>query len=141
MTDTGREMLAEARAELARFSSSKRAELWTDKPAQKQVLSNVISVVTRYGHDVSRDQRALIRAAMEGLPLHKLPDVVLRELRIDPYADVTPKEVVNVDTHSYELAEHFLSDYPYAGETSKQRLAEAIQEAVEDWLAQNGFEP
>jgi hypothetical protein len=42
-----------------------------------------------------------------------------------------------VDTKSYELAEHFLADEPAERRTPEktQDLAEAIQQAVEDWFA------
>lgn len=49
---------------------------------------------------------------------------------------------MTVDVKSYELAVHFLSDYTddqiSSGKTRasvQQELAEVIQKAVEDWLA------
>jgi hypothetical protein len=43
----------------------------------------------------------------------------------------------SVDTKSYELAEHFLADEPAERRTPEntQDLAEAIQQAIEDWFS------
>jgi hypothetical protein len=40
-----------------------------------------------------------------------------------------------VDPKSYELAEYFLDDFGPVVEAMKMQLAQAIQNAVEDWIA------
>jgi len=60
-----------AARELARLSAPKLAELWTDRDAQKQVLSNVLS-----GRNVTREARARIRERMAGRPLSDLGFIV-----------------------------------------------------------------
>ena len=42
--------------------------------------------------------------------------------------------VKTFDTHSYELATRFLDEYPRATRYDKERLALAIQQAIEDFL-------
>jgi hypothetical protein len=42
------------------------------------------------------------------------------------------------DTKCYELAKHFLQDGPFKGhEPAAANLAEAIQQAIEDWFIYN----
>lgn len=49
-----------------------------------------------------------------------------------PTAPEAPRGI-SVDQKSYDLAEHFLQDHPeWKGEEMK--LAQAIQQAVEDWF-------
>lgn len=61
--------------ELSRLSPAKVAEPWTGRPAQLQVLSNVV-----HGRNVSAAQRRLIKQRMEGRPLGQLAVVVAEVL-------------------------------------------------------------
>lgn len=65
-----------ARAELARLSEAKLGEPWTDRPAQKQVLSNIL-----HGREVSSAARKSIATLMKGRPLRELAGVVADVLR------------------------------------------------------------
>lgn len=69
------ELVTRARNELARLSEAKLNEPWTNRDAQKQILSNVL-----FKADVSRPQRAGIVAAMAGRALGDLANVVREEL-------------------------------------------------------------
>lgn len=76
----GRGMAAveDARAvdELSRLSVPKLAEAWTGRPAQKQVLANVL-----HGREVTREQRKRIAELMQGRPLQELAAVVAEVLQ------------------------------------------------------------
>ena len=42
---------------------------------------------------------------------------------------------MSFDSKCYDLAEHFLSDEPaLQSERNRNRLAQAIQDAIEDWI-------
>lgn len=62
-----------AERELGRLSPAKLDEPWSDRAAQKQVLSNIL-----YGRGFSRDQRRAIAAEMAGRSLRDLAQVVAR---------------------------------------------------------------
>ena len=64
-----------AKLELGRLSEAKLDEPWSSRPAQKQVLSNVL-----HGRDVTRAQRQRIATLMEGRPLRDLAQVVAEVL-------------------------------------------------------------
>jgi hypothetical protein len=66
-----------ASAELARFSVQKLEERWTDKPAQKQVLSNIVRTLKDRGVVVTREQRQHVAHAMQGRQLHELANVLV----------------------------------------------------------------
>jgi len=66
----------QARTELARISEAKRAEYWSARDAQKQLVSNALAGVV-----VSRAQRAAVYAAMKGRPLAHLGIVLGEVLR------------------------------------------------------------
>jgi hypothetical protein len=61
--------------ELSRFSNEKLAERWRGKPAQRQVLSNVLA-----GRNISRQQRQRMAMLMEGAELRELAHVVAEVL-------------------------------------------------------------
>lgn len=44
---------------------------------------------------------------------------------------------ISVDPRSFELAEYFLAE-PRAAHSRTMSLAQAIQQAVEDWFEENG---
>lgn len=73
---------ARAVAELGFISEPKLAEIWTARPAQKQVLSNVLR-----GRDVSKEQRTRIADRMQGKPLHDLARVVAEVMCAVPDLD------------------------------------------------------
>ena len=61
-------------------------------------------------------------------------------------AELADLQALVCKEHSYdeqclELAGHFCADYPKAKEFDTRRLAQHIQEAVEDWLRGHGLEP
>lgn len=64
-----------ARTELDRLSAAKLDEPWTDRPAQKQVLSNIL-----HGREVSSAARKSIATLMKGRPLRELAAVVAEVL-------------------------------------------------------------
>jgi hypothetical protein len=66
----------QAKVELGRLSAPKLAEVWTARPAQTQVLANVL-----YGRDVSKEQKRRITERMQGQPLSALASVVFEVLR------------------------------------------------------------
>jgi hypothetical protein len=61
--------------ELRRLSAAKLAEPWTGRPAQKQVLANVL-----HGREVTKEQRNTIAQRMTGRPLSHLAGVVAEVL-------------------------------------------------------------
>lgn len=75
--------LAKDRAdwEMSSMSLAKKNELWTARPAQKQIVSNVLA-----GLEVSRETRAKILKEMQGRPLSALSRVVFEVLTPAPAA-------------------------------------------------------
>lgn len=93
-----------AEAELGRLSAGKLDERWTDRPAQKQVLSNVLHTLKGQGLAVTRAQRQQVAHTMQGKQLRELGTAVV--------SVVTAEALIQLD----EAAERTLASTRYGSD-------------------------